>query len=95
MIQKTGTGQSESIPLPAGEYVLHFESEAAFALELLSGRLGSTVKKSYYGEGTTQVLIDSSTGPQSVRVPGGVSYAFNTTSGGTEPVTMYATSVTL
>jgi hypothetical protein len=69
----TATGASAAISLPAGEYVLQFTSEGAFELDVQVGD-GASFADLYYSDGSTQVTIDSSSGPRHVSVPGGMSY---------------------
>lgn len=73
----TATGNSTSIDLPNEPHVLRFTSGGAFVLDLQEGD-GSSFGNAYY-DATTKVTIDSSAGPQSVRVPGGLSYRMNVT----------------
>jgi hypothetical protein len=68
----TATGASSSISLPPGDFVLRFSSGGAFVLDVQEGD-GSDFADLYY-DATTKVTIDSSTGPRSVQVPGGMSY---------------------
>jgi hypothetical protein len=73
----TATGVSQSISLPPGEFVLQFASGGAFALDLQVGD-GTTFADAYY-DPTTKATIDSSSGPQSVKVVGGMSYRMDVT----------------
>jgi hypothetical protein len=73
----TATGVSAAESLPSGEYVLQFSSAGAFALDIQVGD-GTTFSDLYY-DATTQATIDSSTGPQCVSVPGGMSYRMDVT----------------
>jgi hypothetical protein len=68
----TATGASPVITLATGEYILQFSSAGAFVLDVQVGD-GTTFADLYY-DATTKVTIDSSTGPQHVIVPGGMSY---------------------
>ena len=68
----TATGASDAISLPAGEFVLQFTSAGAFVLDVQVGD-GTNYSDLYY-DATTKVTIDSSTGPQSVAVVGGMVY---------------------
>jgi hypothetical protein len=71
----TATGFSSSISLPPGEYVLRFASSDPFVLDVQEGD-GTSFADLHY-DPTTKVTIDSSTGPQSVKVLGGLSYRMN------------------
>lgn len=84
--------QSDHIALPAGaEYCLTFSSAGAFALDLqrLAGD-GSSWDDLHY-DATTQVTIDSTTGPQSVVVVAG-KYRMDVTTYN-NPITMWAEEV--
>jgi hypothetical protein len=68
----TATGASPVITLPGGEFVLRFTSAGAFVLDVQEGD-GTNFADMFY-DSTTKVTIDSSSGPRSVKVPGGQSY---------------------
>lgn len=68
----TATGASPVMLLPAGEYILQFTSAGAFVLDVQVGD-GASFADLFY-DSATKVTIDSSAGPQHVRVSGGASY---------------------
>jgi hypothetical protein len=65
---------SDHLQLPDnGDYILTFRSGGAFILDLQEDLDATSFKDAYY-DATNKVTIDSSTGPQSVRVAGGRCY---------------------
>jgi len=73
---------SDYLVLPDnGDYVLSFRSAGAFVLDLQEdddGSSASNFKDAYY-DSTTKATVDSSTGPQSIRVAGGRAYRMDVT----------------
>ena len=81
-VSVTSATASDHLLLPDnGDYVLSFRSSGAFVLALQEDDTGTTASnfKNAYYDSTTAVSIDSSTGPQSVRVSGGRAYRMNVT----------------
>jgi len=79
--------QSDHVQLPPlGDYVLTFRSAGAFVLDIQESDDGSSFKDAY-SDPTTKATIDSSTGPQSVRVAGGMCYRMDVSTYN-NPITM-------
>lgn len=70
---------SDHIQLPDnGDYILSCRSAGAFVLDIQEDTDGASFKDAYY-DATNKATIDSSTGPQSVRVAGGRCYRMDVT----------------
>ena len=83
--------QSAGVYLPPkGDFILSFRSAGAFVLDVQESPIDSDYKDTYDVSG--QVIIDSSSGTQSVRVSGGNWYRMDV---GTynSVITMYAAPV--
>lgn len=91
-VTRDATGASDHIYLAAGsEYSVYAYSDGAFVCDLqTSGDVNSQASfRDIYVDASTKATIDSSTGPQDYRLPGGITVRMNVTTHN-DPITLQA-----
>jgi hypothetical protein len=79
-VTATTSGVSAGIDLPGDtDYILRFVCDSGFVVDVQEGYAPSGDYDDLYYDATTQATIDSSTGPQSLRVTGGHGYRMDVT----------------
>jgi hypothetical protein len=83
---------SDHIKIPSrGDYILKVTSSGAFVVDIQEGGQDGDSFSDVYVDATSKATVDSSSGPQSYRVSGGLCYRMNATTYN-NPITMVASS---